>query len=571
MTAHANTGPAATWQAVLCGDVSAYQQVVERHQSAVSAVAFSILGDFASSQDVAQETFWVAWTRRNSLRDVSRLGSWLCGIARNLARQLRRHQRRERTSREELARIRAADEGTRPVQESVAKEERELVWDALEQIPEKYREVVALYYRQGQSIAEVAAATGISQEAARQRLSRGRTMLRGRVAQLIEGVLERGAPDAAFTARVMAAIAGAAVAGKAGSAAASVVSVKSAGGAVGAVAAAAKGAGAAGGMLGGAAGSAGGLLGAWLGTWLPAQLAPTETERQLVLERGRSMMRASILFLVGVFGLVTAAVMIPIHWIYYVAALLAMMLAHTVWVILQATATMRLVRKVRERVTPETDPNQSAFGARMHARFGNWEGVSWTSRARLFGLPLVDVQMGSANERISGAARKRATGWIAMGDSARGVIALGGIATGVVAIGGVTFGLISAGGLSIGGLSLGGLAIGYLALGGGAIGWDAAGGLAIGWHSAAGGLGIAWHAAMGGGAIAHDFAVGGGAWAAEANTPLAREVVERESLQTQIMWAAENQGWMFAGILLLSLGPTAIFLLVARLVKGRSG
>ena len=46
-----------TWQRVLAGDMLAYQTIVETNQSAVSAVAYSIIGDFPISQDIAQETF----------------------------------------------------------------------------------------------------------------------------------------------------------------------------------------------------------------------------------------------------------------------------------------------------------------------------------------------------------------------------------------------------------------------------------------------------------------------------------------------------------------------------------
>ena len=62
------------------------------------------------------------------------------------------------------------DRSADPVQATISNEEHQLVWNALEKMPEKYREVVALYYRQGQSVAQVAESTGISEEAARWRI-----------------------------------------------------------------------------------------------------------------------------------------------------------------------------------------------------------------------------------------------------------------------------------------------------------------------------------------------------------------------------------------------------------------
>ena len=293
------------WDRVLEGDVSAYQAVVESHQSAVSAVAYAIVGDFPVSQDIAQETFWLAWTKRNSLRDVGRLGSWLCGISRNLAKQWRKkHRRTARTTGGDLP-FEPASTAPDPAEQTIADEEQKLVWSALEEISETYREVLTLYYRQGQSITEVASVLEITEETARQRLSRGRTMLRGRVSQLIEGVLVRSKPDKSFAVKVIAGLAAASVVAKSGTAAASsLTAAKAASGVVGV--AAAKGVFATGatvGLLGGMLGAVGGLGGGFLGIWIPAQLAPTETERQLILRQSRITLGLAIVYTVAILAL----------------------------------------------------------------------------------------------------------------------------------------------------------------------------------------------------------------------------------------------------------------------------
>ena len=67
----------------------------ERYQGVVSAVSYSRTGDRALSEDIAQDTFIAAWRQLGQLREPSRLRSWLCGIARNLARKARRRTARE--------------------------------------------------------------------------------------------------------------------------------------------------------------------------------------------------------------------------------------------------------------------------------------------------------------------------------------------------------------------------------------------------------------------------------------------------------------------------------------------
>ena len=560
------------WQRVLAGDVDAFKFVVEQHQSVVSAVAYSILGDFATSQDVAQETFWVAWSSRNSLRDASRLGPWLCGIARNLARQTRRRLKRMKTNSDAALTTHASsvDGQDSP---SVSEEDQQVVWSALEQIPEKYREAVTLFYRQGQSVADVALATGVSNDTARQRLSRGRSMLKGRVAQVIEGVMTGTAPDRQFASRVIAAITGIGVAAKtSGTAAASTISLKSASAAAGMAATAAKGVvgtGMVAGMLGGAAGSVGGLLGGWLGTWIPAQLAETETERQLLLERGRFVMRMTVLFTVAIFAVTLSMVFNWLNVVWFASILTAVCLAFVVSIISHTMRTQVLVRDLRLQLDPETSPNESALRKMMESRFGKKKMADrcWTSTACFLGLPLVDIQLSAWNYANPGYGnqRKIARGWIAIGDSAHGILlGVGGIARGIVAFGGLSMGLISFGGLAVGVLSLGGATIGAIAIGGAAIGWDALGGAAAGWHSAAGGAAVAWHIAVGGGALAHDFAVGGRAYAAEVNTPLAMEVMETQSLFWMMEWIRLNSRIVLIGSIVISVVPSLFFAWVWR-------
>src|SRR5262245_15378596 len=172
------------WRLVTEGSVPAFETVVRRHQSLVCAVAYSACGDLTLSEDVAQETFWAAWRQRATLEQPGSLRSWLCGIARNLGNNARR-----RTARASATPLEAVTEPpaptTGPAEAAASREEETLVWQTLEQIDETYREPLVLFYREQQSVAEVAAALELSEDAVKQRLSRGRAMLRDRMADLV--------------------------------------------------------------------------------------------------------------------------------------------------------------------------------------------------------------------------------------------------------------------------------------------------------------------------------------------------------------------------------------------------
>jgi hypothetical protein len=319
--------------------------------------------------------------------------------------------------------------------------------------------------------------------------------------------------------------------------------------------------GAAVGVAGGLLGAAGGLGGAWLGTWLPAQMAPTMTERRLLEVAGKKMFRVSLVYTLVILAM-TVLLFVPQGIFYYFGLLALMTIVFVSYTIVGSIGIQKKIMEIRKTVKPEDDPNPSLVKSRLEAMnvMGNrvWTGRSYTSRLRLLGLPLFDIQFGAPfPQGVPQTPRSRtARGWIAMGDRARGLLlAIGGYAQGLIAFGGIAVGGIAFGGVSLGVISLGGLAVGALALGGGAIGWDAVGGCALGWHSATGGAAIAHDAAMGGLAVASDFAVGGQAYAAEANTPAAREAVREESLQWMMEWYLQHQAISLAVIIGIAVLP----------------
>jgi RNA polymerase sigma factor (sigma-70 family) len=79
----------------LNGDRDAFGQLVTRHQSPVCALAYSACGDISHSEDLAQETFIIAWRKLSDLKEPAKFKSWLYGIARNLINNAFRQQTRD--------------------------------------------------------------------------------------------------------------------------------------------------------------------------------------------------------------------------------------------------------------------------------------------------------------------------------------------------------------------------------------------------------------------------------------------------------------------------------------------
>jgi RNA polymerase sigma factor (sigma-70 family) len=185
------------------GDKRAFVEIVARHQAMVCGIALAILGDFAASEDAAQEAFLTAWRKFHDLREPERLRPWLAQIARNAAlgylRRTRGHDALEEA-------VGLADDSPAPDEAAANEEEAALVRESLAKLPETYRLPLVLFYREGQSVRAVAEALGISEDAVKQRLARGREMLRDRMSGMIETVLTRTGPTAVFTMTIAAAI-----------------------------------------------------------------------------------------------------------------------------------------------------------------------------------------------------------------------------------------------------------------------------------------------------------------------------------------------------------------------------
>ena len=183
------------------GQVAAFGELVERYQTMVCGVSFSAGGDRALSEDIAQETFVAAWSSLGELREPGKVRAWLCQIARNLTSKALRGKKREVVSDLQFDESMSV---ASPVDSVLEKESSQLVWDALEKIPQTYREPLVLFYCQEQSSKQVAEQLDLTEAAVQQRLSRGRQYLKDSVAARVEHARTKTTPTKSIAAAVVA-------------------------------------------------------------------------------------------------------------------------------------------------------------------------------------------------------------------------------------------------------------------------------------------------------------------------------------------------------------------------------
>lgn len=171
--------------AVAVGDAAAFGALFHRRSRDVYRFALHMTGSPAAADDITQEVFLVV------MRDASRyqtgrstVRAWLCGIARNVARQ---GMEREQgfvpflTEPDGPATLRDASNAG-PDAELARTQRIEAVRRAVLRLPVKYREVIVLCDLQEMSYADAALAIGCATGTVRSRLHRGRALLADRLA-----------------------------------------------------------------------------------------------------------------------------------------------------------------------------------------------------------------------------------------------------------------------------------------------------------------------------------------------------------------------------------------------------
>lgn len=162
----------------LRGDLDAFQRLVERYQQAVYACAYAVTGNRADAADATQETFVRLYRNLEQFDPERPLKPYLMTIAVNSARSQMRRQRRERGhEREDQVLLAVADPRPLPEQSHLRRERRELLRDALAELPAMLREVCVLFYLHGCSCREAAGILKTSEGAVKTALHRARTRL----------------------------------------------------------------------------------------------------------------------------------------------------------------------------------------------------------------------------------------------------------------------------------------------------------------------------------------------------------------------------------------------------------
>jgi RNA polymerase sigma-70 factor (ECF subfamily) len=137
-------------------------------------VAFSVLHHREDAEDVAQEAFAKAHQSFRQLRDPERFRSWLVRMVWRMALDRRRGDRRRSIRETEHESLRQSS----PTDVIVSQERAQMLWEAIDTLPDKLRSVVVLASIEGHDLAAVARLLGIPQGTVKSRLFLARQRIR---------------------------------------------------------------------------------------------------------------------------------------------------------------------------------------------------------------------------------------------------------------------------------------------------------------------------------------------------------------------------------------------------------
>jgi len=177
---------------IVAGDSLGLAAAYDRYADPLYQYCRTLLSDPADAADAVQDTFVIAVSRLDGLRDPSRLRPWLYVVAGNEALRILR-------SGKETAELDEAPDVTDDSGDVSAGAERAdlraLLEDATAGLNPGEREVIELQLRQGLETAEVATVLGVSRNHAHALLSRAREQLETCLAVLLVGRAGRGECD----------------------------------------------------------------------------------------------------------------------------------------------------------------------------------------------------------------------------------------------------------------------------------------------------------------------------------------------------------------------------------------
>ena len=158
-------------QVALSDNRRAFARLVDAYQSTVRNFFLNLTaGDYALSDDLAQETFIKVYTNIRSFKGLSKFKTWMLRIAYN---EFYSYTRKMHEEREEEG-YNVPDELSRDEEANEAKMD---VYTAMRTLSETERTIITLFFIQDLSIKKIEEITGLAEGTIKSHISRGKAKM----------------------------------------------------------------------------------------------------------------------------------------------------------------------------------------------------------------------------------------------------------------------------------------------------------------------------------------------------------------------------------------------------------
>ena len=167
------------------GNQDAFGELVRRYKNLVYSVVLRMVNQPEDANDLAQEVFIKIYRNLDKYSPAYQFSTWVIRIATNTVIDFRRKKRLDAVSMDEMVVEVAGNDN--PEEWVAQKEKRAELEEAVASLPEMYRLPIVLYHMEDMSYQEIASALQIPLSKVKNRIFRGRKLLKDRLLQKKEG------------------------------------------------------------------------------------------------------------------------------------------------------------------------------------------------------------------------------------------------------------------------------------------------------------------------------------------------------------------------------------------------
>jgi RNA polymerase sigma factor (sigma-70 family) len=157
-------------------DQLSFHCLVRRHGAMVLDVCREVLGNEADAEDAFQATFLILARKAGSIRKAASVGSWLYGVAHRTALKARAESATRQKHEARVPKAHASEPD-----DLSWREVRQVLHEEVGRLPERYRAPLILCYLEGATQDSAAVQLNLAKSTLRERLERGRELLRLRL------------------------------------------------------------------------------------------------------------------------------------------------------------------------------------------------------------------------------------------------------------------------------------------------------------------------------------------------------------------------------------------------------